>query len=326
VTLLSVGPIAISRYDLLPAVLVLAALHAFIAGRNKLAWAILALGVAAKGYPAIIAPLLALCCLRHRGYRRLMEGVVAFAAVLLIVVLPCVLLSAQGFWQFLSFHAQRGLHSESSYASVLLIGQILGLTQLEAGFSFGSWNLSSPLADTLARVSPYIAVGLLLAVYSLYTKSLWRAARPKEGMVSLSPEESRLVVNHSLLAVLAFLLTSKLFSPQFLVWLCPLLPLIGGRWRHLSWWLFVAVGGLTQYLFPYHYIEFELGCPHLIGILAGRNLLLVVMALLLTNLTRPVHHDRMQRQPGEDYEPVATRGRRGHRGNQDIGRGGQRRR
>ena len=89
------------------------------------------------------------------------------------------------------------------------------------------------------------------------------------------------MLRYSLLAILIMLLSSKLFSPQFLIWLCPLLPLVRGRWRYTSWMLFLAVGGLTQYIYPYHYIEFELGTPYLIAMMASRNFLLVVMVIIL---------------------------------------------
>jgi len=89
-----------------------------------------------------------------------------------------------------------------------------------------------------------------------------------------------LMFRFALLAVIILLLTSKIFSPQFLIWLLPLLPLINGQQRHTIW-LFLVIGGLTWYIFPYHYIEFELGEPYLIAMVAARNLLLAVMGILI---------------------------------------------
>ena len=279
--LMAVGPIVVCRWDLLPTVLMLAALYAFTAGRHKLAWTAAALGVSAKAYPVVIIPFFVLYSLSRKEYRQLIHGIGAFVGVLLLIALPWILLSAEGFWDFFSYHSERGLHSETSYASVLLIGQDLGLTQVEGVFSFGSWNLSSPLDDNMARASPYVSLALLMALYGLCARSLWIKRVP--GATSLAEDSDRAssIINYSLLAILVLLLTSKVFSAQFLVWLCPLLALVTGRWRHLFWLLFLAVGGLTQYIFPYHYVEFELGRPYLIGILATRNLLLAVVAFLL---------------------------------------------
>lgn len=278
--LLAVGPLLTGRYDLLPAALVLVALYAFVKGKNKTAWAVLALGVMAKIYPVIIAPFFAIYLLRHRQYRQLVYGVTIFLGVLLALSLPWMVSNAEGFWHLISYHAERGLHAESSYASVLLVGQILGLTQVTGELSFGSWNLVSPVADSLSRASPYILVGLLLILYALYARLIWRRADPVAAVATLDTGAAVLMLRYSLLAILIMLLSSKLLSPQFLIWLVPLLPLVRGRWRYTSWMLFLVVGGLTQYIYPYHYIEFELGTPYLIAMMAFRNFLLAVMLIL----------------------------------------------
>lgn len=290
--LLAVGLLVTGRYDLLPATLVLAALYAFVSGRNKSAWALLALGTMAKVYPIIIAPIFVLYLLRQRRYGQLISGGATFLGVVLVLVLPWLVLSADGFWQFLSYHAERGLHSESSYGSLLLMGQVLGLTQLTAQLTFGSWNLISPVADSLSKASVYISVGLLLGIYGLYARLIWRRPGPVAGTAAPDAGAAASLLRYSLLAVLIMLLSSKLFSAQFLIWLCPLLPLVNGQWRYAPWLLFLAAAVLTQYIYPFHYIEFELGSlelgsPYLVIMMAGRNFLLAVMAVFLIFPSRP---------------------------------------
>ena len=291
-SLLAVGLLVTGRYDLLPATLVLAALYAFISGRNKSAWALLALVTMAKAYPIIIAPIFVLYLLRQRRYGQLISGGAIFLGVVLVLTLPWVVLSPDGFWQFLSYHAERGLHSESSYGSLLLVGQVLGLTQLEGQLTFGSWNLVSPIADSLSKASVYISAGLLLVIYGLYARLVWRRSGPVAGMAAPDTGAAVLLLRYSLLAVLILLLSSKLFSAQFLIWLCPLLPLVSGQWRYALWLLFLAAAVLTQYIYPFHYIEFELaslelGSPYLVIMMAGRNFLLAVMAVFLIFPIRP---------------------------------------
>jgi len=93
--------------------------------------------------------------------------------------------------------------------------------------------------------------------------------------------EARLLLQFASLTVLVFMLTNKVFSAQYLIWLCPLLPLLGGQSRYIAWPLFAAAAALTQYVFPYHYIEFELGDTVPVVMLAGRNLLLVAVAVVI---------------------------------------------
>ena len=281
--LLAMGPIVTDRYDLLPAVLVLVALYAFIRGRNKTAWALLALGAMTKIYPVIIAPFFALYLLYYRKYKELVLGCAIFSGVILAISLPWLAIDADGYWYVLGYHMERGLHAETSYASVLLVGQLLGLTQVTWEFSFGSWNLSSPLADSLSHASTYILAGCLLIVYAFYARLVWRKPYPVpvEGALGLDTKATADILRYSLLVTLILLLGSKLFSPQFLIWLCPLLPLVRGRWYYASWILFLVIGGLTQYVYPYHYIEFFQNTPYLIIMMACRNFLLLVMFILI---------------------------------------------
>jgi hypothetical protein len=164
------------------------------------------------------------------------------------------------------------------------MGQNLGLTSLEVGYDYGSINIASPLADTLAKLSLAIMVLLLAAVYWLYYK------RQTKSEASLN-----MMTNYWVLAVLIFMLTSKVLSPQFIVWLYPLVPLVTGYWRHISWLVFIPVGLLTNYVFPGHYWELFLSLePKVIRVLFTRNLLLIALAILY--LVFPQGFARSRRQ------------------------------
>ncbi|MCJ7769523.1 MAG: glycosyltransferase 87 family protein [Dehalococcoidales bacterium] len=278
--LVAMGPIVTGRFDLLPATLVLVALYAFISGKNKIAWGCLELGASAKLYPLIIAPLLFLYLLHQKQYRRLAQGIAIFGGVILVLSLPWVIINADGFWQFLSYHLERGLHSESSYGSVILMGQVMGLTQVEAGLTYGSWNIISPAANVMAKSSFYITAAFLVFLYFIYIKILLKKPHRIDAKGALDSEAAQLILRCSILAVLIMLLTSKIFSPQFLIWLCPLIPLVTARWRYIPLLLFLVACAITQYIYPHNYIAFELFTPHLVVMLAIRNLLLVAMAVI----------------------------------------------
>ncbi len=267
--LLALGPLVGGRYDLLPAVLVLLALYAFHRRWNNFSWVALALATMTKLYPVVLAPLFALPLLRGREYPRLIRGVLVFLFTLGLIAAPCLWLSPEGFWHSFKYHLERGLQVESTYASFLLIGHTFGSTSLGLSFDHGAWHLSSPLADTMAKLSPIFMGLALLVVYLLcWTKG---EATTDEGEM----------VNYALLAVLAFMLTSKVLSPQFLIWLSPLVPLVRGRWRQACGPLFLLASFLTQYIFPSHYPDLIRGDPKLIDVLLWRNLLLFLMAGLL---------------------------------------------
>lgn len=278
--LVAIGPIVTGRFDLLPATLVLIALYAFVRGKNKIAWGFLALGAVAKLYPLVIAPLFALYLLRQRQYLRLVQGIAVFGGVILVLNLPWVIIDADGFWQFLTYHMERGLHSESSYGSVLLIGQLMGITQVGAGLTYGSWNLVSTMAESLSRVSFYVTAGFLFVTYAFYARQLWKKQIVLSVKRVLDIEAMEQILRYTLVVVFIMLLTSKVFSPQFIIWLCPLIPLVRARWRYVPLVLFLIAGVITQYIYPHNYVEFELFTPYFVALHAFRNLLLLAMVVI----------------------------------------------
>jgi hypothetical protein len=86
------------------------------------------------------------------------------------------------------------------------------------------------------------------------------------------------------------IVTSKVLSPQFLVWLIPLALVV----ETSSWpWIAAMLGGacvLTQLLYPSHYEELVALQPGPVALLVVRNALLVAVALVLgVQLARRLH-------------------------------------
>lgn len=279
--ILAMGPLTTTRHDMIPAMLVVASIYTFIAGKNKITWALLGLGIMTKIYPVVLAPIFAVYYLRHKQYSELLNGINTMLVVLFLIVTPWLFFNANGFFHFLTYHVDRGLQSESSYASIILIGQIFGLTSARGVFNFGSWNLSSPLADTLAKLSPLVVIGMLFIVYVIYSFIYLKRRKSQDEIESIGNNTMKLTLRFSLLTILILLLTDKVFSPQYLIWVCPFIPLIITRWRYLACLLFIVIAILTQYVYPYHYIEFELAKPLLVSIAATRNFLLIVLVFLV---------------------------------------------
>jgi len=75
------------------------------------------------------------------------------------------------------------------------------------------------------------------------------------------------------------LLASKVLSPQFLIWLCPLIPLVLVRWRYLPVAAFIFVCIFTQYVYPYNYLDFEAFKKWPVSMMVMRNMLLMVVSL-----------------------------------------------
>jgi uncharacterized membrane protein len=264
-----------------PAVLVLVALAALIKGRNSLAWAVLALGIVAKLFPIVIAPLFVIWYIIKKQYRQLIKGVAVFSAVILVTVIPWVIIDAQGFWSSISYHLERGLHAESSYGSFILLWQLLGFTHVDGGFSYGSYNLISPLADSIAEASFYIMAAILLVLYLLFAFKLKRGQNKIISFGMPAIETELLLLQYAILVIIGFLVSSKVFSIQYMIWICPLLPLLNFRRGTLIFILFLIVGIFTLYVYPFNYTPFARFENLPVLIMACRNLLLIIIGFLI---------------------------------------------
>ena len=302
--LLAIGPIIAHRYDLIPAIMVLLALYTFSRGKYKTSWALLAVGMMTKIYPAILAPIFLLYHWRHRQNRQVIVGVATFAITTAVIMAPFLLLSPDGLWQSFSYHAQRGLQCESTYSSFLLLGQTLGLTSLEIEFSFGSYNVTSPLANILAKISPLLILFSLGAVYWFFHKSQGGRAVVQQTLSPINQPDTARIVNYSLIAILAFMLTSKVLSPQFIIWLYPLIPLVAGRWRRISWLMFIVIGLMTYFIYPVAYGGIIIKShPLVIGMLVLRNVSLIILAFLLPYLGNQPQPNLVNEQPARRRLP-----------------------
>ncbi len=204
------GPALLSAYDLWPAFLTAAAMLAFVARRERLAFVLLALAVTAKVYPLALLPL-ALVAAWQRGGRELVRrSVVWFVAAIVVVNLPFAAVGPGGlrfsYWSQL----ERGLEVESLGGSFLLVLEKLGLIHVTAGLRPpGSTDVVGGLGTALGLVSTLAQVAAVLLV-------AWLAWR---GRVAFLPG--------AVAAVVGLLAFSKVFSPQYVDWLIPLAPAAG---------------------------------------------------------------------------------------------------
>jgi hypothetical protein len=122
----------------------------------------------------------------------------------------------------------------------------------------------------MAHVSMLVLPLSLLAVYWMIHRHL--RTRP------LSAQD---LVSHMLLVVIVLVATSKVLSPEYLVWLLPLVPLFSGRFKYGAWGVFFAVGVLTYMVYPLRYADLIWLHPGAIALLLERNVLLVILAVVV---------------------------------------------
>lgn len=242
-------------------------------GGARMRWAALAGMLAAAGVMTKLVPGLALLAAvwvwLGSGARDRVKLVLAACAAAL-AVLVCTnaamfALAGERYLETFAFHTLRGVQIESSFGGLILWARKLGFP-VRIVESFGSVNLESPATELVKRVSP-----LLFAVACV---ALACRRWPAHAVSLLA-----LTIAH----LLAFILTNRVLSPQYLIWIAPPLLALAALERafRAPCALFLACALLSQLIFPRGYPVLKAFHPLAIGLLNLRNLGLLALAWLV---------------------------------------------
>lgn len=246
------------NWDLWAVALATAGMLAFARERPLLAGTLWGLGTAVKLYPVLILGAVLVLSIRSGRYRPFLLAAAATTLAWLAVNVPFLLRDRAAWGYFLTFSEDR-----------------------DAGFSSG-WYVYNALAresgaPTLTPAAINIAAVALFALACLGVAVLTLRAGRRPRLAQLA-----------LLIVGAFVLCNKVYSPQYALWLVPLLALAVPRWRVvlvwqlvevLHWWaVWLYLGGMTSG----GAVEHNLGlgtyaCAVIAHILATAYVLLVVV-------------------------------------------------
>jgi glycosyl transferase family 87 len=268
---LALGTVILSRFDFWPGALTIGAVAAFVGRRERLGFGVLGLAVAAKIYPLVLLPLALVWTARRRGTRELWIGAGCFVGVLALCFLPFLILSPGGVAHSFGTQLGRPLQIETLGASLLLAAQQLGIYDATVESSHGSQNLAGSLPDTLAALQAALQLVAVGAVWALFAAT----DRGREGLLAGAAA-----------GVAAFVALGKVLSPQFLIWLLPLVPAVAGAGGLAACGVLFVAMVTTQLWFPFRYWDVVALEP--VGwLVVVRNLLLVALyAILLVALSR----------------------------------------
>ncbi|MEI8105449.1 MAG: glycosyltransferase family 87 protein [Actinomycetes bacterium] len=258
------GPVFLNRYDPLAALIGMVALVALIRGRDRAVGALLGVGTALKVFPAVW---LLVAVQRVRSWR---SAGVAFAVACGALVLPFFALAPGGVGFSLWTQLRRHLQIESVGSSLLLVASKLGLYHVQwiAGDP-GSIDLGGRVADAVGLACSLLAIALVVLVALAYRRG---------------PDSEVRLVTAWAATLAAFTVFAKVLSPQYLVWLVPIVPLAAGRKGAAAAVAFFAALSLTQleYLAGDHGLRNQNWTVWLL--LARNGLLVVCFALLYAEL------------------------------------------
>ena len=258
---LALGPTVLNRYDLWPAALLAGALAALVAGRTTIGLGVLGAAVIAKGYALAAVPPALLYVWARGGRSELKRGAIAFVATGFVIAAPFLVTGPGGLRHAFKVQTERGLHIESLGGSILTAADRLGLYSTNVFSSF-AFELHGSLPRAVALLSILVQLATIVAVWILYRRG---------------PETAHRLVVAAAAGVTAFIAFGKVLSPQFLIWLIPLVPLVRGL---VAPGLLLAALSLTQAFFPVRYRGVVDIGPET-WLVVGRNVVLVALFAVL---------------------------------------------
>lgn len=189
------------NWDMWAVALMALAMLAWARRHPTAAGVLLGLAAAYKFYPLLVLGPLLIVCLRAGKLRYFGLTLLGTAVTWLVVNVPFMVANFDGWARFYRLSQERG----ADFGSVWLVLQGLGV-DLPVG-RLNIWG-------TVVFAALCLAIGML-------------------GL--LAPRRPRLA-QLVFLTVAAFLLTNKVYSPQYVLWLIPLVALARPRWRDFLWW------------------------------------------------------------------------------------------
>ncbi len=261
---------AFQNWDLFAIAAMLVGVFAFTRGRDGRAGAALGLGAAIKLFPAMLVPPLAAYRWVRGDRRGAIRLVGASALVFGVLNLPFVAANPTGWaWTF-SFQGAR----QATWGTVWFwFDRMVGIPVLGPG--------AAQLANVLSAVA--LGVGLV-----------WLLRRVARSRADVSPEAA---IGFAAAAVAIFLLTNKVFSPTYDVWLVVFFVLLP-----LSRWIWVAFCAVDLAVFATVYGWFH-GVTSTAVLRVVLPVLVVMRAMIFLRVIAVATRRRLDLQP----EPTPER-------------------
>lgn len=262
------------RMDIFPALMTLIAFVTFLHHRYRWAGVFLALSVATKLYAVVLIPVFGMILLVWWNWKGLLKFVVGLALPFVSIVLLWGVIYGRPLEDLVAFigpHQDRGIQVESVVATGLYAVRFFIDLPLKVKYIYGADHLvffgSRGILEGLTIV--YI---LLVSILILRVGYAFRRL-PED----FNRDRVATLAAFTLASVFLFIVSNKVFSPQYLVWLIPFLCFL--RMPLMIGFLFLFT--LSSGLFPFFYHQIQILEPVTIGILILRNVLCCSIVVML---------------------------------------------
>ena len=263
-TMMIIDGSILERFDIVPAVICLAAILFYCDNKYTWAFVLVGIGTLVKIYPALLFLAFIIPFIAKKDWNQTVKMTSATVAVGLAIMAVFYLICSNELFNFITYHTDRGLQIESFAASFINILGAMGLTEISSAITYGSCNIFGSVPEAVSPfVMPILVVMVLLTCYIQFIS----CKRGKEQ-----------VVLFSMLYIAVFMVFNKVFSGQYMMWFVPMIALyfISKGWNDRSWTIFgliISVTLMTMVIMSFPLYRMETGPMVLIFI---RNLTFLV--------------------------------------------------
>lgn len=261
---LAIGPVLLTRFDVFPTLFAVAGL--MMLNRPIRSGVMLSIGALMKVWPAFL--------LVAHPRKALPKAIAGFAAVAVVVTMALVSWGPNA-GSFLAEQGQRGLQIESVGGMPYVLANFFGY-DLTTMFRYGSLEINAAGAGAIASL---VAIsGFVLLGWLGYARLRGRLERVPAGDIALA-------------VVLISIATSRVFSPQYMVWVAGIaaFTMLDRRTRMRPvMWLVLGTAIFGQLVYPVYYGSMIDGTWQGVFCQVARITLLVAATLWATvNVLRP---------------------------------------
>ena len=276
---LGLGTVVTQRYDAAVAILLCAMCWATLARRPAILGVAAGAALAIKIVPAVAALICGAHLLRERRIGDLQIAAALAVLTATAIGAPAIVAAPSGLLDFVRYHRERPLEVGSTAAALAGLWYTIDPASVAVTRSYGSSNVVGRSTGAARTASAIAGAAGLAWIYV----AAWRGLD-----VSRTPSSRARVLLSSTIALLAVVIaTSKVASPQYLVWLLPLgvlATLIDRRWSSMALLLITLV--LAQIVYAVVLSDVEALRPWALALVLARNIGLVVWALMIAARAR----------------------------------------
>lgn len=257
------------NWDLLAIALTAVAMLLWARKNPVAAGIFIGLAAAAKFYPFLLFGPILILCWRTKNMKAFWQSLAGGIGAWLVINIPFMLVNFDGWFRFYSFSSERGEDFGSPWMLLSTIG------------------IKVP-PDTLNLLAMGLFLAICLGIAILGLKA------------PITPRLAQL----AFLVVAAFILTNKIYSPQFVLWLIPLAALARPRWRDFLIW---QAGEIFYFASIWLYLAFVEGAKgfngawYAIGIFVHLAATTYFAIMIVRDILDPEHDPKreIELEPGE---------------------------